>query len=81
MENELKQKHLSSATRNPHPSRLNIPDVTYHAAFRLIEQAAKSKTSFFSKIERCSVRRRDSEDHLTGFFRRSQIFIREVYGP
>ena len=59
---------------------LNIPDVTSHAAFRLVEQAAKSKTGFFSQPERCSIRRRDSQDHLARVCCCSQIFIHEVYG-
>src|SRR5437879_11276762 len=62
-------------------SRLNIPDVACHSAFRLIEQAAKSKAGLFSKLERCNVRGRDSEDDLAGFRCCSQILIHKVYGP
>jgi hypothetical protein len=73
--------HNPQAKESGRPSRLNIPDVMYHGPLRLIEQTTKSKAGLFSKLERCSVRWRDSEDNLAGFCCRSQIFIHEVYGP
>ncbi len=73
--------HNPQAKESGRPSRLNIPDVAYHGALRLIEQTTKSKAGLFSKLERCSVRWRDSEDDLAGFCCRSQIFIHEVNGP
>src|SRR5437764_10364651 len=63
------------------PSRPNLANVTNHGAFRLIEQTDKGEARLFSKLERCSVCGRDSQDDLAGLGFSSQIFIHEVYGP
>src|SRR5579864_9252606 len=71
----------SQAKQPQRPSRLDIPDIARHAAFRLVEQALKCEASPFSQLERCRVLRKDSEDNLASFRSRSQILSHEVYGP
>jgi hypothetical protein len=60
---------------------LNVPYVARHSPFRLVEQATRSKTGFFSQLERGNVCRQDSQDHLASFSCCSQIFAHEVDGP
>lgn len=60
-------------------SKLDIANVSCHAAFRFVEQALKSKAGFSSQLERCMVLGCDSQDHLTSFCYCSQISFHEIY--